>query len=95
MDETMRPWQVGDKMIRRRAIGSQQISLFSALVGDLNPIHSDPFAARAVGFEAPIAHGMVAGSLFSEFLGNELPVPGAFISSNLSSFSRQFTYPVM
>lgn len=58
-------------------IGQVEVDLFASLVGDNNPIHSDPEAARAAGFDAPIAYGMVAGSLFSEILGNQLPGPGA------------------
>ena len=73
----MKLWQVGDKVTRRRTVGHQEIALFSSLVGDLNPIHSDPLVAREAGFAGPIAHGMVAGSLFSEILGNELPGPGS------------------
>lgn len=73
----MKTWTVGDRVRREVSIGAEEISLFSSLVGDLNPIHYSPEAARAAGFKAPIAHGMIAGSLFSEVLGNELPGPGS------------------
>jgi 3-hydroxybutyryl-CoA dehydratase len=54
---------------------------FASFVGDRNPIHHDEAVAKAAGFRAPIAYGMVAGSMFSEILGNELPGPGAVYAS--------------
>lgn len=73
----MKAWKVGDRVEKRRTVGASEVGLFSTLVGDNNPIHSDPDAARAAGFDAPIAYGMVAGSMFSEILGNDLPGPGS------------------
>lgn len=73
----MKSWRVGDSFTRSRFVGETEIDLFCKLVGDYNPIHSDLDAAKAAGFEGPIAQGMIAGSLFSEILGNELPGPGS------------------
>lgn len=73
----MKALRTGDRVEKRRTVGKEQVDLFTQLVGDMNPIHSDPEAARAAGFKGAIAHGMVAGSLFSEILGNDLPGPGA------------------
>ena len=73
----MKFWNVGDQVTRCRIVGNEQINLFCRLVGDDNPIHHDAVAAKASGFDAPIAHGMIAGSLFYEILGNELPGPGS------------------
>jgi len=73
--------KVGDCAIRKRAIDRAAMDAFGAMVGDRNPIHHDEAAARAAGYKAPIAYGMVAGSMFSEVLGNQLPGPGAVYAS--------------
>lgn len=73
----MKVLRIGECVEKRRTIGRDEVDLFTQLVGDLNPIHSDSDAARVAGFKGAIAHGMIAGSLFSEILGNDLPGPGA------------------
>lgn len=82
----MRFLQVGDAARRMRLVDAGVMRTFGALVGDDNPIHHDADAARAAGFAAPIAHGMVAGSMFSEILGNELPGYGAVYASQEFKF---------
>lgn len=82
----MKELAVGDFAVRTKVVDAAAMRLFGELVGDLNPIHHDPEAAQAAGFRAPIAYGMVAGSLFSEILGNELPGPGAVYGSQSFRF---------
>lgn len=86
----MTPLRVGEFAERKRLIDAQVMAHFAQMVGDRNPIHHDPEAARAAGFAAPIAYGMVAGSMFSEILGNQLPGPGAVYVSQ----SFRFLAPV-
>lgn len=52
------------------------IAKFVEVSGDANPIHLDDAAARAAGFPARIAHGLMAANEFSRILGTEVPGPG-------------------
>lgn len=42
-----------------RTVTAEDIAAFSRLSGDHNPLHHSPEAARAAGFNAPIAHGVL------------------------------------
>ncbi len=55
------------------SITEKEIGVFVSLTGDNNPIHTDGKVAAANGFESPIAHGMLAASLFSTLIGTKLP----------------------
>ncbi len=46
---------------------------FASLSGDQSPVHTDPAYAAQTEFGKPIAHGMIAGMLFSRLVGMELP----------------------
>ncbi len=89
----MIPWKIGDKVTRKRALGEKEVAHFASLVGDLNPIHSDLGAARLAGFVGTIAHGMIAGSFFSEILGNELPGPGSVYLEQRFQFLAPIYFP--
>ena len=82
----MTPLKVGDRAVRRHIVGPDAMRLFSALVGDNNPIHHDREAAQNAGFRSPIAYGMVVGSLFSEILGNQLPGAGSVYAEQSFKF---------
>lgn len=86
----MTPLRVGEFAECKRLVDSEVMGHFAQMVGDRNPIHHDREAARAAGFNGPIAYGMVAGSMFSEILGNHLPGPGAVYASQ----SFRFLAPV-
>jgi acyl dehydratase len=47
----------GEFVTASRVISEADVRAFAELSGDRNPIHLDPGAARAAGFEGPIAHG--------------------------------------
>ena len=49
---------------------------FAALTGDSNPVHLDDAFAATTRFGRRIAHGMLAASLISAALANDLPGPG-------------------
>ncbi len=51
----------------------EMYSAFSALSGDVNPLHIDPeFAVRA-GFPGPVAFGLLTSSFYSRLVGVHLP----------------------
>ena len=56
-------------------ITQTMIDQFAALTGDPQAIHSDPAAAAAAGFEAPIAHGFLTLALLTRFYNEAVPAP--------------------
>jgi len=83
--------RVGDSTSLSKTLTRDDISLFAAVSGDLNPTHLDPKFAEEKGFNGEAAHSMWAGALVSSLLGNELPGPGTVYRSQDLNFRR----PVM
>jgi acyl dehydratase len=89
-DEPMPPLQTGDKASRATVITDEMIRAFAELTGDTNPVHLDDHYAAGTRFGRRIAHGMIAASLISTTLANDLPGPGTvYLSQTL-----QFKAPV-
>jgi 3-hydroxybutyryl-CoA dehydratase len=83
-------FKVGDAATRSRTITDEDIRAFAELSGDYNPVHLDDEYAAGTRFGRRIAHGMIAASLISAALANELPGPGSvYLSQTL-----RFTAPV-
>ncbi|HNR91708.1 MAG TPA: bifunctional enoyl-CoA hydratase/phosphate acetyltransferase [Dokdonella sp.] len=82
--------QVGDSASIERTLTLEDIQIFAALSGDLNPAHIDPEFANASRFQGVIAHGMWGGALISAVLGTRLPGPGTLYRSQ----SLRFHAPV-
>lgn len=73
-----------------RTVTDADITLFSGITGDTNPIHLNQTYAETTRFKGRIAHGMLTGGLISAVLGTRLPGPGViYISQNM-----QFRAPV-
>jgi 3-hydroxybutyryl-CoA dehydratase len=68
--------QVGMEAAITHVITIQDIEAFSAITGDLNPIHLDEAWAAKTRFGGRIAHGMLTGGLVSAVIGTRLPGPG-------------------
>ncbi|OYX41573.1 MAG: enoyl-CoA hydratase [Rhodobacterales bacterium 32-67-9] len=68
--------RVGDTAQIVRTLKSEDIELFAAMSGEVNPAHVDAEFARSDVFHTVIAHGMWGGALISAVLGTELPGPG-------------------
>jgi phosphotransacetylase/acyl dehydratase len=75
---------VGDSASSVRTLQQQDIELFAAATGDVNPAHLDPVFAATDLFHRVIAHGMWSGGLISAVLGTRLPGPGTiYLSQDL------------
>jgi 3-hydroxybutyryl-CoA dehydratase len=86
----MPSFQPGNTASRTTTITDEMIRAFAALTGDSNPVHLDDTYAAGTRFGRRIAHGMIAASLISAALANDLPGPGTvYLSQTL-----QFKAPV-
>lgn len=81
---------VGKKATRTQTITDEMVRTFAALTGDSNPVHLDDDFAATTRFGKRIAHGMLAVSIISAALANDLPGPGTVYLSQ----SVQFKAPV-
>jgi 3-hydroxybutyryl-CoA dehydratase len=82
--------KVGDSAEVTRTIADGDVRAFAELTGDHNPVHLDEGYAASTRFGRRIAHGMLAASLISAVLANELPGRGTvYLSQTL-----RFTAPV-
>ncbi|CAM3018054.1 MULTISPECIES: bifunctional enoyl-CoA hydratase/phosphate acetyltransferase [Legionella] len=59
-----------------KTLTQDDIDLFAAMSGDVNPAHMDPTFAKSDVFHGIVGHGMWTGSLISALLGTILPGPG-------------------
>ena len=76
---------IGQTASYSRQISAEDIQLFAAVSGDVNPVHLDAGYAATTPFGEPIAHGMLSGALVSAALAMELPGPGSvYIKQSLT-----------
>ena len=67
---------LGRKATLVRTLTQNDINLFAAMSGDVNPAHMDPNYAQSDIFHGVVGHGMWSGALISTLLGTVLPGPG-------------------
>lgn len=61
-------------------IEQAQLCRYAAASGDRNPIHLDPAAARRVGLDDVIAHGMLSMAFLGQFVNRQIACnPGAYV----------------
>ncbi|HMB04437.1 MAG TPA: bifunctional enoyl-CoA hydratase/phosphate acetyltransferase, partial [Isosphaeraceae bacterium] len=80
--------KVGDSASLVRTLTKDDISIFAAMSGDVNPAHVDEEYAKSDLYHKIIAHGMWGGSLISTVLGTKLPGPGAIYLGQTLTFRR-------
>jgi len=83
--------KVGDSAGSVRTLKLEDIQLFAAMSGDINPTSLDPEYAKSSMFQEVIAHGMWGGALISTVLGTQLPGPGTIYIDQTLHFSRPVT----
>jgi acyl dehydratase len=66
------------------------LALLYRLTGDMNPLHSDPAHARAVGFERPILHGAATYGVAAHAVVRHID----YRSEQLASIEARFVRPV-
>jgi 3-hydroxybutyryl-CoA dehydratase len=52
---------------------TEDVKVFAALSGDMNPLHTDQVYALEAGFPDPVLFGMLTASLYSRLVGMYLP----------------------
>jgi phosphotransacetylase/acyl dehydratase len=85
-NKTFTELKVGDSAELIRTLKPEDIELFAAMSGDVNPAHVDADYAKSDMFHKIIAHGMWGGALISAVLGTELPGPGTIYLDQSLSF---------
>ncbi|MBB3971376.1 bifunctional enoyl-CoA hydratase/phosphate acetyltransferase [Hansschlegelia beijingensis] len=79
---------IGDTASLMRVVGRDDIDLFAAVSGDVNPAHLDAAFASTDMFGHVVAHGMWTGALVSAVLGAKLPGPGTIYLEQHIRFRR-------
>lgn len=68
--------RLGQRATLTRAFTEDEVQAYIDLIGDANPLYTDPATARRLGMDRPPLPGGLLGSLFSCLLGTALPGPG-------------------
>ena len=71
-----------------KQVEEQDIQMFSAVSGDVNPVHLDEEFAAGTMFGERIAHGMLTGAVISAALAMELPGPGTIYLGQTLRFTK-------
>jgi len=79
---------IGDHAQIVRTLKPNDIHLFAAVSGDVNPTHVDPEFARSSQFREVVGHSMWGSTLFSSIMGTEFPGPGTVYISQSLNFWR-------
>ncbi len=79
---------IGQRASYSKVLTQQDVILFAACSGDVNPVHLDPVYAATTPFGEPIGHGMWTGALVSAAIATRLPGPGSVYRSQSLSFKH-------
>ena len=79
---------IGKRASFTKHVTEQDVVLFAAVSGDVNPVHLDEAFARETRFGGRIAHGMLSGAVISAALAMEMPGPGVIYLGQTLRFTR-------
>jgi 3-hydroxybutyryl-CoA dehydratase len=79
---------VGQRAELRVVLTPELIDAFARLTGDLNPLHVSDDFARARGFSARLAHGLLTAAFFSAIAGMLLPGRDCLLQSARFDFRK-------
>lgn len=85
---TYEEMSIGQTASYTRSVTEQDIQLFAAVSGDVNPVHLDEEFAATTQFKQRIAHGMLTGAFVSAAIALELPGPGTIYLGQSLRFRR-------
>lgn len=77
---------IGQTASYSKTLSEDDITLFAAVSGDVNPVHLDADFAANSQFKQRIAHGMWSGAVISAALALEFPGPGTIYLGQSLSF---------
>lgn len=86
---TFNELEVGRQASLSKTLTQDDINLFAAMSGDVNPAHVDPVFAKSTIFHGIVGHGMWSGTLISALLGTVLPGPGTIYLEQDIQFKSQ------
>ena len=69
------------------------VDAFASLSGDRSPLHTDETFAAQTPLQKRVAHGMIAGALFSRLVGMHLPGKHALYLSQTLFFRKPVFLP--
>ncbi|MEB6680157.1 MaoC family dehydratase [Acinetobacter lwoffii] len=80
--------KIGDKVELVRQFSIEDVTQFSKLSGDINPVHLDEEYAKKTMFGQRIVHGALLTSMFSTIFANQLPGPGCIYLKSENKFLK-------
>ncbi|WJX59192.1 hypothetical protein P8452_44549 [Trifolium repens] len=80
---TPRVLKPGDVLKKTRVFTEEDVLQYSKVSHHNNPLHTDTAAARNVGFEGPLVHGMLVASLFPHIISAHFPA-AVYVSQTLN-----------
>jgi len=69
--------EIGSSATRTRTVTERDITLFTEITGDRNPIHYDDELAAASRFGSRVVQGGVTSGLLNALVAEQLPGPGS------------------